>query len=216
MEIVNIIEVIKKYIPIEYSRLSEGIAYAMPIIFLICALTTVFAGYRFHKFWACFTMTVVSFILVALTSAFFPNVNINIFIILAFIIAILVAYFSKHLYKVQVFIINFLTTYIFLPNVLSKVIPNGYSILISLVLAIIIAIYAIKYKYIVTIITTSITGSMLVFNQIFTLLNVNKNNHVMVFYILVTILALLGGAVQFEFSGHNDINKRDEIDEKIN
>ena len=90
---------------------------------------------------------------------------------------ILVAYFSKHLYKVQVFIINSLTTYIVLPNILSKVIPNGYSILISLVLAIIVGIYSIKYKYIVTIITTSITESMLVFNQILALLNFNKNSN---------------------------------------
>lgn len=217
MEIVDVIETIKKYIPSEYSGLSEGITYLMPIIFFICALTTVFAGYRFHKFWARLTMTVVSFIVVALTSAFFPNININIFIILAFIVAALVAYFSKYLYEVQVFIINFLTAYIFLPNILSKIIPNGYSILISLVLAIIIGIYSIKYKYIVTIITTSITGSMLVFNQIFALLNVNKNSNIIVFYILVTILALLGGAFQFKFSGHNDISKKDnEIDEKIN
>ncbi len=208
MEIVDVIETVKKYIPSEYYGLSECIAYAIPIIFFICALITVFAGYRFHKFWARLTMTVVSFIIVALTSAFFPNININIFIILAFIIAILVAYFSKHLYKVQVFIINFLTTYIFLPNILSKLIPYEYSILISLVLAIIVGIYSIKYKYIVTIITTSITGSMLVFNQIFVLLNLDKNSHIIVFYILVTILALLGGAFQFKFSGHNDISKK--------
>ena len=34
MEIVAVIEMIKKYIPSEYSGLSEGIAYAIPIIFL--------------------------------------------------------------------------------------------------------------------------------------------------------------------------------------
>ena len=81
MEIVDTIETIRKYIPSKYSGLSEGIAYAMPIIFLICALTTTFAGYRFHKFGARLTMTLISFILVALTSAFFPNININTFII---------------------------------------------------------------------------------------------------------------------------------------
>ena len=200
MEIVDVIETIQKYIPSEYSGISEGIAYAMPIIFLACALITVFLGYKFHRFWARLTMTVVSFILVALASAFFPNANINIFIVLAFIIATIVAYFSKYLYKVQVFIINFVTAYIFLPDILSKILPNIYSILIGLVLAIIVGIYSVKYKYIVTIITTSITGSMLVFNQIFSLLSVNKDNNIIVFYILVTILAILGGVVQFKFS----------------
>ena len=87
--------------------------------------------------------------------------------------------------------------------------------MIGLILAIIIGIYSIKYKYIVTIITTSITGSMLVFNQIFDLLNFNKNSHIISFYILVTILALLGGAFQFNFSRHNDISKNNnKIDEK--
>ena len=200
MEIVDVIETIQKYIPSEYSGISEGITYAMPIIFLACALITVFLGYKFHRFWARLTMTVVSFILVALTSAFFPDANINIFIVLAFIIATIVAYFSKYLYKVQVFIINFVTAYIFLPDILSKIIPNVYSILIGLVLAIIVGIYSVKYKYIVTIITTSITGSMLVFNQIFSLLSINKDNNIIVFYILVTILAILGGVVQFKFS----------------
>ena len=64
MEIVDVIETIRKYIPSEYSGLAEGISYVMPIIFLICALITVFAGYKFHKFWARLTMTVVSFIIV--------------------------------------------------------------------------------------------------------------------------------------------------------
>ena len=72
-----------------------------------------------------------------------------------------------------------------------------------------------KYKYIVTIITTSITGSMLVFDQIFALLSLNKNSNIIVFYILVTILALLGGSFQFKFSGHNDISKKNKKTEKI-
>ena len=213
MEIVDVIETIRKYIPSEYSGLAEGISYVMPIIFLICALITVFAGYKFHKFWARLTMAVVSFIIVALCSAFFPNININIFIILAFIIAILVAYFSKYLYKVQVYIINFLPTYIFLPDILNKVIPNGYSILISLILAIIVGIYAIKYKYIITIITTSTTGSIFLFNQIFSLLNIDKSSYIIAFYILVTILTSLGIFFQFKFAKHKDTSNKKTTEE---
>ncbi len=88
--------------------------------------------------------------------------------------------------------------------------------MISLVLAIIIGIYSIKYKYIVTIITTSVTESMLVFKQIFALLNVNKDSYIIAFYILVAILSLFGGAFQFKFSGHNNISKNNKTDEKIN
>ncbi|MDD3303898.1 MAG: hypothetical protein PHP54_03180 [Clostridia bacterium] len=201
MEIVNLIQKIEAYIPVEYMNLSHFIAGLMPYIFLAFSIVTCFLGYKFHKFWVGVCFAIIGFILGCSLPIFIPQISITVAIIAGILLAILTVVLSKPLYKLQVFFINFFSSYILLSRLLCIFLPEAAGALIGLVLAILVGILAIKYMYIITIITTSVTGSYVMFNQMFYLL---KGEHNYIYFIAILVMSVIGAIVQFKTYQNSD------------
>lgn len=81
-----------------------------------------------------------------------------------------------------------------LPGVLSRWLPEMASVLIGLAVAILVGILAARYKYIVTIITTSVSGALTAAPMILELVKVNSFAALLA---LEGILIAAGLTVQF-------------------
>ena len=110
------------------------------------------------------------------------------------LLGMLGAIFAKRLHKLQLFFVNAALVYAALPSVLSRWLPETASVLIGLVVAVIVGILAAKYKYIVTIITTSVSGALTAGPMILELVKVNSFSLLLA---LEGVLIAAGLTVQF-------------------
>lgn len=86
----------------------------------------------------------------------------NVLIILGVICGGLCAYYSKRLFKLQLFITTFFMVFATLPSYIDFI-SNIGAVIIGFAVALIAGILSTKYKYIVTIITTSYSGAFMLF-----------------------------------------------------
>lgn len=192
---VSLLNEISKYIPIEYSNITNFLLKSAPYLILIFSILTCFLGYKLHRFWVGVCFAVIDFCLGCSVSFFIPQISIGISIFVGIILAILTIIFSFQLYRFQLFAINFISSYVIFSGIFCSFLPNFAGIILGIIFAIFVGILAMKYMYIVTIITTSITGSFLTFMQLFSLSNLKYN---LIYYILAIIFAFIGMFIQFK------------------
>lgn len=192
MEAINLLENIAINNSNEYAELTNFILSITPYLLLVFSFLTCFLGYKLRRLWVGLGFAVAGFLI---GCSILPQINIGISILIGIVLAVLTIVFSLQLYKLQLFLINFVSSYIFFSKIICTFLPNLACILISLAIAIFIGLLALKYMYIVTIITTSISGAFIMLKQLFDLLDFKYN---IFYYILLVILSILGMLVQFK------------------
>lgn len=192
MEAINLLENIAINNSNEYAELTNFILSITPYLLLVFSFLTCFLGYKLRRLWVGLGFAVAGFLI---GYSILPQINIGISILIGFVLAVLTIVFSLQLYKLQLFLINFVSSYIFFSKTICTFLPDLACILISLVIAIFIGLFALKYMYIVTIITTSISGAFIMLKQLFDLLDFKYN---IFYYILLVIFSILGMLVQFK------------------
>lgn len=193
MEFVELLEIIQKSIPPQYSNIAQELKMLLPAVSLFMALLTCFLGHRLHKVWFAFLIFWIGFLFGTLGSIFFEQIPVQYFIGLGAALGVLGILFSGRLHKIQLFFVNGFFAFAALPNVLVRFLPGWLSILLGLVAAVAVGILAVKYKFIVTIITTAAAGAVAVVSLIFKALPSSGVLH----WGLVVLFALSGLAVQY-------------------
>lgn len=206
MEAINLLENIAINNSNEYVELTNFILSITPYFLLVFSFLTCFLGYKLRRLWVGLGFAVAGFLIGCSISFFIPQINIGISILIGIVLAVLTIVFSLQLYKLQLFLINFVSSYIFFSKTICTFLPDLACILISLVIAIFIGLFALKYMYIVTIITTSISGAFIMLKQLFDLLDFKYN---IFYYILLVIFSILGMLVQFK-TCNSHIKKGDD------
>lgn len=165
MEFYELLEKIIDAAPAGYENIVALLRSALPWVMEICALATCFFGHKVHKIWNAFFFfwigfLVPVFVIGLLTSP--KGTGMDILILFGVVTGGLCAYFSKKLFKLQLFVTTFFLVFAALPTYLSFL-GDAVSTLIGFVGGIVVGIISTKYKYIMTIVTTAFTGASLFF-----------------------------------------------------
>ncbi len=168
MEFYELIEKIIGFIPDEFKNLRNISEIAMPWILGICTAATCLFGHKVHTVWKAFLFFWIGFFipLLILQILFEPTgVLFWVFTVLCVAVGVLCAVYSKKIHKAELFITTFFIVFISVPSYLSFL-GNSGSMLAGLFLSVAAAVLSIKYKYITVIVTTSFSGSFMLFNII--------------------------------------------------
>lgn len=198
MEFLELLKVIQESIPPDYAWVSRAISDIFPWLVLGMALLLCFFGHKVHQLWAEFLFGGIGVLAGVVTGAFllmaFPALNTWVALTPPFILGVLGVIFAKRLHKLQLFFVNAALVYAALPGVLSRWLPDEAALLVGLIAAIAVGLLAAKYKYIVTIITTSVSGALTAVPMVLEIIGVNS------FPLLLALEGLLiaaGLTVQF-------------------
>lgn len=198
MEFLELLREIQAVIPADYAWVSQAISDVFPWLALGMALLLCFFGHKVHKLWAECLFCGIGILLGIITGAFlmgaFPSLSMWVLFLPPLLLGVLGAVFAKRLHKLQLFFVNATLVYAALPGVLSVWLPDTAAVLLGLAGAILVGLLAAKYKYVVTIITTSISGAITAVPMILALVKVN-NLPLLIF--LEVILSVAGLIVQF-------------------
>ena len=197
MEFLELLKVIQESIPPDYAWVSQAISDIFPWLVLGMALLLCFFGHKVHQLWAEFLFCGIGILVGIITGAFLVGAfsELSTWVLLPpLLLGMLGAIFAKRLHKLQLFFVNAALVYAALPSVLSRWLPETASVLIGLVVAVIVGILAAKYKYIVTIITTSVSGALTAGPMILELVKVNSFSLLLA---LEGVLIAAGLTVQF-------------------
>ena len=194
MEFYELIEEIIGFIPEQFEALRHNAEAVLPWILIICTAATCLFGHKVHKIWNAFLFFwlgffIPMFIIEALLEP--TGVLFRICAVLSAGVGVLCAVYSKKIHKVQLFVTAFFLVLVSVPSYVSFLGDFG-SMVFAFVLAVAAGILSIKYKYLVVIITTSFSGSFMLFNIIESKTDL-PHTPVTVFSI---IFALIGLAVQ--------------------
>jgi len=185
LEFYELIEKIISYIPEGFESQKHTAEIILPWILGICTTATCLFGHMVHKIWNAFFFFWIGFLvpMFIIEFAFSPEGAVFwIFAVLCAGIGIVCAVYSKKLFRIQLFFTTMIMMFISIPAYLSFLGETG-SVLAGLVIAIVSAILSIKYKYIMVIITTSFSGSFMLFNII--------ENHFGLGHTLSTVFAVI-------------------------
>lgn len=198
MEFLELLKVIQESISPDYAWVSRAITDIFPWLVLGMALLLCFFGHKVHQLWAEFLFCGIGILAGVVTGAFllmaFPALNTWIALTPPIILGVLGAIFAKRLHKLQLFFVNATLVYAALPGILARWLPDGASVLIGLGIAVLVGFLAAKYKYIVTIITTSVSGALTAAPMILEFLRLNSFPALLA---LEGVLAAAGLTVQF-------------------
>ncbi len=194
MEFYEFFEKIVGYIPEEFEHLKNICECILPWLFGGFTLATSFVGHFMHKVWniffffgiGFFVPLFIIFVWLQLAGFWFWLV-----VALCVGIGVLCAVYSHHLHKTKLFITTFLMVYIAVSGYILGL-GKFIAVLVGLVIAVVAAVLSIKYKYIMVIITTSFTGSMMFWKMIE---NKFAANHILIL-IVTAIMGVAGLAVQ--------------------
>jgi hypothetical protein len=193
MEFVELLEIIQKSIPPQYSNIAHELKILLPAVSLFMALLTCFLGHRLHKVWFGFLFFWIGFLLGTLGSIFFEQVPVQYFIGLGIALGVLGILCSGRLHKVQLFFVNGFFVFAALPNILGHFLPGWLSVLLGLAAAAGVGMLAVKYKFIVTIVTTAVTGAAATVGLLFK----GMPDLTLLHWGLIVVFALGGLAVQY-------------------
>lgn len=203
MEFLELLKVIQESIPSDYAWVSQVITDIFPWLVLGMSLLLCFFGHKVHQLWAEFLFCGVGILVGVVTGAFllmaFPTLNTWVALAPPIILGALGVIFAKRLHKLQLFFVNAMLVYAALPGILIRWLPDMASVLVGLTVAVVVGILAAKYKYIVTIITTSISGALTAVPMILGLVKVNSFPALLV---MEGVLIAAGLAVQFLTERH--------------
>ncbi len=168
MEFYEFIETVISYIPSEFEKQRHLAEIILPWILGICTAATCFFGHTVHKLWKAFFFFGIGFIIpmIAVEALFAPNgILFWICAVLCAGIGVTCAVYSKKIFRVQLFITTLIMVFISVPSYLSFL-GDSVSIIAGFIIAVLCAVLSIKYKYIMVIITTSFSGSFMLFDII--------------------------------------------------
>lgn len=168
MEFYELIEKIISYIPEGFESQKQAAEIILPWILGFCTAATCLFGHTVHKIWNAFFFFWIGFLVPMFLIEFVFAPEGTVFWILAVVCAalgVICAVYSKKLFRIQLFITTLIMVFISVPAYLSFLGEAG-SVLAGFLIAVIAAILSIKYKYIMLIITTSFSGSFMLFNII--------------------------------------------------
>lgn len=198
MEFLELLKVIQDVIPPEYAGVSQAISAVFPGLVLAMSLLLCFFGHKVHQLWAECLFCGIGILAGVITGGILlgtvPNLSTGWLFLPPLLLGVLGAVFAKRLHKLQLFFVNATLVYAALPGILSRWLPDTPSILIGLAAAIVVGLLAAKYKYIVTIITTSISGAVAAAPMILELVKVNS---LPLLLSLEAVLAAAGLLMQF-------------------
>lgn len=194
MEFYELIEKIIGLIPGQFENLRHNAEVILPWILIICTAATCFFGHKVHKIWNAFLFFWIGFFVpMLIIEALFSPEGVIFWIcaILSAGVGTCCAVYSKYIHKVELFITTFFLVLISVPAYMSFLGDAG-SMIIAFILAVVSGILSIKYKFIVLIITTSFTGSFMLFDII------EEKSGIQHIYIMImaTLVAFAGLAVQ--------------------
>ncbi len=165
MEFYELIEKIINAIPDGYENISAAAEAALPWILGFCSAATCFFGHKVHKIWNAFFFFWIGFLVpVFIIGLIFRPAGfwMNVLIIFGIICGGACAFYSKRLFKLQLFVTTFLMVFATLPSYLTFL-GNTASVAVGFIAALAAGILSTKYKYIITIITTSFSGAFMLF-----------------------------------------------------
>ena len=165
MEFYELLEKIIAAIPAEFENIRTGAETALPWILGICSAATCFFGHAVHKIWNAFFFFWIGFLLPVFTIGllFEPGgTGMDLLIVFGVICGGFCAYYSKKLFKLQLFITTFIMVFVTLPSYLTFLGDTG-SAFVGFAAALAAGILSTKYKYLVTIATTSFSGAFMLF-----------------------------------------------------
>lgn len=213
MEFIELLEKITEYIPAQYAAVLNFLEIAIPLLFTAAAVATCFFGHKLHKLWAAFFFFVTAFFLVFAGLSLLPEIPVWIIDILSIAAGVAAAVYSHKLFKVQLFIVNTVLSYIFISDILILFVSRWIALILSLICGIIVGIAATKYKYIFILVTTSLTGASLTIGALFDALMWDNN---ILKITMTVILSILGLLVQFYFERKELKETGHRLFEKVN
>lgn len=194
MEFIDLMREILSYLPPESASFVNMVNGIFPWIVLTISLLVCLFGYKIHHIWSGFVFFLIGFLLGAVLGTLLPNVDVRIILAISLGLGFLGILLTHKLIKIQIFLINFLLVYSVSPDLLSKIIPANYSLLVGLILSILVGLIAVKYKYIVTIITTAYAGATSAAPIILSLITqIPASSKTL----LIIVMIVLGVSVQF-------------------
>lgn len=195
MQFLNLLEEILEFIPKEYNDVANVLAMILPYIHAFFLLATCFFGEKLHQIWYRFIFFIIGFLLGFFVFYFIPfRINFEVSIALGIVVGVFCSYNSTKLHHLELFVVNAFLTFSLAPDILNRIFNTDINIVFSLLLAIIIGFVAMKYKYIVTIITTSISGAFAFIPWLFTYVQWTQTLPI---FICSSLLTALGMFVQF-------------------
>lgn len=165
MEFYELLEKIIGAIPPGYENVRFAAESALPWILGFCSAATCLFGHKVHKIWNAFFFFWIGFLFpVFIIGLIFEPAGsrMSALIIFGIICGIICAFYSKKLFKAQLFITTFIMVFAVLPSYLTFLGSAG-SVAVGFIAALAAGILSTKYKYIVTIITTSFSGAFMLF-----------------------------------------------------
>lgn len=209
MEFLDLLKTIQALIPPSYGWVSQIITDLFPWLLLGMALLLCFFGHKIHKIWLTVLFFGLGVLVGVITGAFlttaFPQLNLWVSLLPPLVLGVLGAVFSGRLHKLQDFLVNAALVYAALPGMLARYIPHTPALLIGLGGAVFVGVLAVKYKYLVTIVTTTVSGALTAGPMIIALVKVNS---------LPVLLAIEGGLVAagltVQFLQHRHTTKKEE------
>lgn len=165
MEFYELLEKIIHAIPAEYATTAAALSAALPWILGFCSAVTCFFGHKIHKIWNAFFFFWIGFLVPVFVIGLLTDPNetgMQALIGFGVICGALCAFFSKKLFKLQLFVTAFFMVFATAPAYLTFIGQVG-SLLAGFVIAVVAGILNMKYKYIMTILTTAFSGAFLLF-----------------------------------------------------
>ena len=189
MEFYSFLKELVGYVPDGSGLVREAFHAFLPYFLMACALFTAFFALKCAAWWCGLTFFMLGS---TVTSQWLlPHYSLNdfqywLFFGVSIAVGILCAYFSKYLFRAQLGASTFLTVLAALPSFATQVGAVAAHVTSAVIAAAFVYLF-VKYRYLVTIVTTSFTGSLVFWDVIEAMTGVQ---HKMLWAVLTGIFAL--------------------------
>lgn len=166
------------------------------IVMVVIGLLSCFLGYRFMKLWVGLAALVIGFFL-SFSIARLCGANMTLSIIIGLAVGIVLAIIGFKVYKAGIFVFAAISAYSAAMSIFAQHVAdvNAWWVTVIAVLAgLAVGFLAMKFVWPVIVITTSISGALLISRNILPLLKIDQ---MIVIYIVTAVIAVMGMVWQF-------------------
>lgn len=178
----------------------QGESTTVIVMTIICALLTVFFGYKLMKVWISLSGFFIGFILGAVIAGVF-KASVPVLLIVALVAAILFAIVAFFFYKLGIFVFIGMASFIAVTNFINTIYSGNQTWLVAvigIIIGILVGILAVKFVRPVFILTSAISGAITLATTICPLLHLTSW---VVMLITAAVIAVLGILWQFSSTG---------------